>query len=136
MHTHATSRIGETGLKILNSSPIFLNGFPISSTIFQFLQRLSAFFNGFSIFLNSFPLSKKSEKIYLRHQVYEKSPFKLCISRHLLPKLHNRHLLPELCNCHSLTKLHNHYNACISPNTLLWCICVPNSVPNLKSKLK
>jgi hypothetical protein len=39
---------------------------------FDFLQRLSAFFNcfliflnGFPIFLNGFPLSKKFEKIYL-----------------------------------------------------------------------
>ncbi len=150
---------GETGLKIfngfqiflngfpifLNGFPIFLNGFPISSTAFCFLQWLSAFFNGFPIFLNGFPLSEKSKKIYLRRQVYEISPFELCISRHLLPKRRNRHSLPELRNYHSLPELHNchllpklcnHYNACISPNTLLWCTCVPNSVPNLKSKLK
>ncbi len=43
MRTHATSRIGETGLKILNGFliffngfPIFLNGFPKSSTAFRF----------------------------------------------------------------------------------------------------
>jgi hypothetical protein len=53
------------------------NGFPISSTAFYFLQRLSNFlqplsnfFNGFPIFLNGFPLSKKSKKISLRRQVY------------------------------------------------------------------
>ncbi len=130
MRTHATSRIGETGLKIFNGFPIFLNGFPI-------------FLNGFLILLNGFPLSKKSKKIYLRQQVYKRSPFKLCISRHLLPKLCNCHLLPKLCNCHSLPKLtrysYSEYfmnNACISPNTLLWCTCVPNSAPNLKSKFK
>ncbi len=110
----------------------FFNGFPLSSRAFCFLQRLSNFFNGFPIFLigfpiflNGFPLSEKSEKIYLRQQVYERSPFKLCISHHLLPELCNchslpelcnRHLLPELCNCHLLPKLHNCYNACISPN--------------------
>jgi hypothetical protein len=159
MRTYATSHIEEMGLKIFNSFPIFLNsfpiflngfliflnGFPISSMAFRFLQRLSAFFNGFPIFLNGFSLSEKSEKIYLRRQVYKISPFKLCISCHLLPKLRNRHSLPKLCNCHSLPEvrnchllpeLHNCYNACISPNTLLWCTCVPNSVPNLKSKLK
>ncbi len=61
---------------------------------FCFPQRLSAFRNGFLIFLNGFliilngfPLSKKSEKIYLRRQVYERSLFELRISRHLLPKL-------------------------------------------------
>jgi hypothetical protein len=111
-----------------------------SSTAFRFLQRLSAFFNDFLIFLNGFSVFlngfEKSEKIYLRQQVYKRSPFELCISRHSLPELCNRHSLPELCNCHSLPKLRNHYNAYISPNTLLWCTCVPNSASNLKSKLK
>jgi hypothetical protein len=64
MRTHATSRIGETGLKIYNSFLIFFNGFPI--------------------FLNGFLLSKKSEKIYLRQEVYERSLFELCIFCHLL----------------------------------------------------
>jgi hypothetical protein len=43
MRIHATSRIGETGLKIFNGFliffngfPIFLNGFPKSSTAFCF----------------------------------------------------------------------------------------------------
>ncbi len=76
---------GETGLKIFNCFRIFLNGFPI--------------------FLNGIPLSEKSEKIYLRRQVYKIPPFRLRISRHLLPKLRNRHSLPELCNCHLLPKL-------------------------------
>jgi hypothetical protein len=114
-----------------------------SSTAFCFLQRLSAFFNGFPIFLNGFliffngfSLSEKSEKIYLRRQVYKRSPLELRISRHSLPKLRNRHSLPKLHNCHLLLKLCNCYNAYISPNTLLWCTCVPNSAPNLKSKLK
>jgi hypothetical protein len=117
--------------------------FQFSSTAFRFLQRLSAFFNGFPIFLNGFPiflkgfpLSKKSKKIYLRRQVYKRSPFELRISCHSLPKLHNCHSLPELRNRHSLPELRNCYNVCISPNTLLWCTCVPNSAPNLKSQLK
>ncbi len=99
--------------------------FQLSSTAFRFLQRLSAFFNGFPTFFNGFPifrngflLSKKSEKIYLRRQVYKRSLFELCISRHSLPKLRN-----------------SRYIVYISP-TLLWCTCVPNSAPNLKSKLK
>ncbi len=62
------------------SEKIFFNGFPISSTAFCFLQRLSAFFNGFPIFLNGFPLSEKSGKIYLWQQVYERSLSELCIS--------------------------------------------------------
>ncbi len=127
MRTHATSCIGETGLKIFNGFPIFLNGFPI------FLNGFPIFLNGFPIFLNGFPLSKKSKKIYLRRQVYKRSPFELRISCHLLPKLCNRHSLPELCNrhllpelrnCHSLPELtkysYSEYfmnNACISPNS-------------------
>ncbi len=85
----------------------FSHEIQFSWTAFCFLQWLSAFFNGFPIFLNGFPiflngfpLSEKSEKIYLRRQVYKRSPFKLGISRHSLP---------ELCN--------SCYNAYISPNT-------------------
>jgi hypothetical protein len=51
----------------------FLNGFPISSTAFDF-------FNGFPIFLNGFPLSEKSRKIYLWQQVYERLLSELRIS--------------------------------------------------------
>jgi hypothetical protein len=65
----------------------FFDGFPLSSTAFHFLQRLSAFFNGFPIFLKGFLLSKKYEKIYLWRQIYKRSLFELCISRHLLPEL-------------------------------------------------
>jgi hypothetical protein len=99
-----------------------------SSTAFCFLQQLSAFFNsfliflnGFPIFLNCFPLSEKSKKIYLLWQVYERSPFELCISRNSLPKLRNHHSLPKLRNCHSLPELCNRYNAYISPNNYM-CI--------------
>ncbi len=55
-------------------------------------QRLSNFLNGF-------PLSKKSEKIYLRWQVSKRLLFELRISCHLLS---------ELCN--------SRYNVYISPN--------------------
>jgi hypothetical protein len=51
MGTHATSHIGETGLKIFNGFPIFLNGFPI------FLNGFPIFLNGFPIFLNGFLIS-------------------------------------------------------------------------------
>ncbi len=80
MPTHATSRIGETGLKIFNGFLIFFNGFPI-------------FLNGFPIFLNSFLLSEKSEKIYLRREVYKRSLFEICIFCHSLS-----HLRSELRN--------------------------------------
>ena len=91
----------------LPPNPIFFNGFPLSSTAFRFPQQLSNFPNGFL-------LSEKSEKFYLRRQVYERSLFKLLISHHSLPELRN-----------------SRYNVYISPNTLLWCTCVPNSAPNL-----
>ena len=107
---------------------------------FHFLQQLPVFFNsvliflnGFPIFLNGFPLSEKSKKIYLRWQVYKRSPFKLRISCHSLAELRNCHSLPELTKYSYSEYFMN--NACISPNTLLWCTCVPNSAPNLKSKL-
>jgi hypothetical protein len=58
----------------------FFNGFLLSSTASRFLQWLSAFFNSFPISLNGFPLSKKSGKIYLWRQVYERSLSKLRIS--------------------------------------------------------
>ncbi len=81
-------------------SPI---GFLLSSTAFRFLQQLPDFLqlisafsnsfpifsNGFPIFLNGFLLSKKSKKIYLWQEVYERSLFELCIFRHLLPELCN-----------------------------------------------
>jgi hypothetical protein len=69
-------------------------GFLLSLTAFRFLQQLSAFSNsvlnfsnGFPIFLNGFPLSKKSEKIYLWREVYERLLFELRIFCHLLPEL-------------------------------------------------
>jgi hypothetical protein len=87
---------GEIRENLLQRLPAFFNGFLLSSTAFRFLQRLSnfingfpIFLNGFSIFLNGFPLSKKSKKIYLRWQVYERSLFELRISRHSLPELCN-----------------------------------------------
>ena len=78
-------------------------GFLLSSMTFHFLQRLSDFLqqlsafsngfpnfsNGFPIFLNGFPLSKKSEKIYLWREEYERLLFKLRIFCHLLPELCN-----------------------------------------------
>ncbi len=139
MRTHATSCMWEISLQnrqilenLLGNIQIFLLlKFDFPHMKFDILQRLSAFFNGFPlssmafliflngflIFLNGIPLSEKSKKIYLRWQVYKRTPFELRISRHSLPELRNRHLLPKLRNCHSLPELHNHYNAYISPNT-------------------
>ncbi len=87
------SNFPHTNPIFLTRNSIFFNGFPLSSTAFRFLWRLSDFFNVFLIFLNGFLLSKKSEKIYLRRQVYERSLFKLRIFRHFLPELCNSRLL-------------------------------------------
>jgi hypothetical protein len=117
MRTHATSRIGETSLQncqktkeSLGNIGIFLLLKPnFLHTKFNFLQRLSAFFNGFPlssmafliflngfpIFLNSFPLSEKSKKIYLRQEVYERSLFQLRIFCHSLS--HSRSKLCNIC---------------------------------------
>ncbi len=76
-------------------------GFLLSLTAFCFLQGFSDFLqwlfvfsngfpnfsNGFPIFLNGFLLSKKSEKIYLWQEVYERLLFKLRIFCHSLPEL-------------------------------------------------
>jgi hypothetical protein len=76
-------------------------GFLLSSTAFRFLQWLSDFLqwlspfsngfpnfsNGFPIFLNGFLLSKKSEKIYLWQEVYERLLFELRIFCRSLPEL-------------------------------------------------
>ncbi len=70
--------------------------FLLSSTASRFLQRLSdflrwlsAFSNGFPNFSNGFLISKKSEKIHLWQEVYERLLFELHIFCHLLPELRN-----------------------------------------------
>ncbi len=69
-----------TAFQFLQRLSNFFNSFPLSSTAFRFLQQLSDFFNGFPIFLNGFLLSEKSGKIYLWRQVYERSLSELRIS--------------------------------------------------------
>ncbi len=73
------SNFPHTKFNFLQRLSAFFIGFLLSSMAFRFLQwlsgfphRLSDFFNGFPIFLNGFQLSKKSEKIYLRRQVYKR----------------------------------------------------------------
>jgi hypothetical protein len=72
-------------MSFLNGFPRFFDGFPtfafgflLSATPFYFPRCFAAFckgflifLKGFPIFLDGFPLSKKSENIYLRWQVYE-----------------------------------------------------------------
>jgi hypothetical protein len=78
-------------MSFLNGFPRFFDGFPtfalgflLSALPFYFPRRFSAFRKGFLIFLKGFPifhdgflLSEKSEKIYLRRQVYKRLLFEL-----------------------------------------------------------
>ncbi len=125
MHTHATSRIGETSLQncqktkeSLGNIRIFLllkPNFP--HTKFDFLQRLSAFFNGFLIFFNGFPLSSTAFRLSStafqfsstafrfprnpRKSIYGSKYTKDHFLSFVFPPLH---LLPELCNIHYNTQ--------------------------------
>ncbi len=91
----------------LNGFPTFVNGFLLSSTALCFPQWLSNFPQRLSTFQEiqeNLSTAASSRKIAIRASYFPPS-------------------LPELCNFR--------YNVYISPNTLLWCTCVPNSAPNL-----
>jgi hypothetical protein len=141
MRTHATSCIGERGLKncqktkeSLGNIRIFLllkSNFP--HTKFNFLQWLSTFFNGFLIFFdsfliffNSFLLSSTSFHFprNLRRSIYGKKYTK------------DHYLSFVFFATRSPTRAPSFVIPATIPNTLLWCTCVPNSAPYLKSKLK
>ncbi len=84
MRTHATSCIGETGLKncqktkeSLRNIRIFLllkPNFP--HTTFDFLQWLSIFFNSFWIFFNCFPLSSTAFQFFSMAFRFPRNPRK------------------------------------------------------------
>ncbi len=70
--------------RLFDGFPTFAFGFLLFATPFYFLQCFAAFCKGFLIFLKGFPifldgfqLPEKSEKIYLRWQVYERLLFEL-----------------------------------------------------------
>jgi hypothetical protein len=74
-------------LRFFDGFPTFAFGFLLSAMSFYFPRHFAAFrigflifLKGFLIFLNGFPLLKKSEKFYLRRQVYERLLFELCNS--------------------------------------------------------
>jgi hypothetical protein len=54
----------------------FFNGFPISSTAFRFLQRISTFRNGFLIFLNGFPISSTAFQFFSTAFHFPRNPGK------------------------------------------------------------
>ena len=70
--------------RFFDGFPTFAFGFLLSAMPFYFPQRFAAFrkgflifLKGFPIFLDGFPLPEKSEKIYLRRQVYKRLLFEL-----------------------------------------------------------
>ncbi len=141
MRTHATSRIRETSLQncqktkeSLKNIGIFLllkPNFP--HTKFDFLQRPSAFFNGFLLSstaswfsLMAFQFSSTASHFprNLRKSIYGK-------------KYRKDHYLSFVffTTCSPTCSLSFVIPATI-PNTLLWCTCVPNSALYPKPKLK
>jgi hypothetical protein len=141
MHTHATSRIGETGLQnrqktkeSLGNIGIFLllkPNFP--HTKFNFLQWLSAFFNGFLIFFNGFPLSSAAFQFSSAAFRFPRNPRKSIYGEKYMKDHYLSFVFFATC---SLTCAPSFVIPTTIPNTLLWSTCVPNSAPYLKSKLK
>ncbi len=80
---HMKSNFPQSAFYFLQRLSIFFNCFPLSSTALWFSST------AFWLSSMAFRLSEKSEKIYLRWQVYERSLFELCIFCHSLPELRN-----------------------------------------------
>ncbi len=77
------------------SEKIFFNSFPISSTAFRFLQRLSDFFNGFAF--NGFPISSTAFRFLHRLRFPRNLLQRLRFPRNLLQRLRfPRNLLQRL----------------------------------------
>jgi hypothetical protein len=106
MRTHATSRIGDTGLKVFN--------------------RFLIFFNGFPIFLNGFPKSSTAFR-------FARNPRKSIYGEKYTK---DHYLSFVFFATRSPTRAPSFVIPATIPNTLLWCTFVPNSAPYLKSKLK
>ncbi len=93
----------------------FFNGFPLSSTAFCFLQCLSDFLQQLSDFLQWLSdLRNPRKSIY--GDKYTKDHYVSFVF--------------------FATRSPSFVISATIPNTLLWCTCVPNSAPYLKSKLK
>jgi hypothetical protein len=141
MRTHATSHIGETGLQNCQKTKesvghigIFLllkHDFP--HTKFNFLQWLSAFFNGFLIFFNGFLLSSMAFQFSSTAFCFPRNPRKSIYGKKYTKDHYLSFIFFATC---SPTRAPSFVIPATIPNTLLWCTCVPNSAPYLKSKLK
>ncbi len=141
MRTHATSRIGETGLQNCQKTKESLGNIRIfhllkpnfPHTKFDFLQRLSTFFNGFLIFFNGFLLSSTAFRFSSTAFCFPRNPRKSIYGEKYTL---DHYLSFVFFATRSPTRAPSFVIPAIIPNTLLWCTCVPNSAPYLKSKLK
>ncbi len=141
MRTHATSRIGETSLKncqktkeSLGNIRIFLllkPNFP--HTKFDFLQRLSAFFNSFPLSSTAFWFSSMASQFSSTAFHFPRNPRKSIYGERYTKDHYLSFVFFATC---SPTRSPSFVIPATIPNTLLWGTCVPNSAPYLKSKLK
>ncbi len=133
-------------LHLKSNFPHLKSNFPytksdLPKSAFYFLLRLSAFFNGFSGFLQQLSdflqwLSKFLQRLSYfpqRLSTFQEITENLFMERSIwMIAIWASYFLP-LAPQASQFPLNNTY---VSPNTLLWCTCVPKSAPYLKSKLK
>ncbi len=141
MRTHATRRIGETSLQncqktkeSLGNIGIFLLLKPIFPHMkFDFLQRLSTFFNGFLLSSTAFWFSSTAFRFSSTAFNFPRNPRKSIYGKKYT---RDHYLSLVFFATRSPTCSPSFVIPATIPNTLLWCTCVPNSAPYLKSKLK
>ena len=125
--------------KIQFSSP--KSNFPhtksdLPKSAFYFLQRLSAFFNSSLTFFNGFLLSPMAFW-------FSPTAFQFFSTAFHFPRNPRKSIYGDkytkdhyLSFMFFATRSPSFVISATIPNTLLWCTCVPNSAPYLKSKLK
>ncbi len=108
--------------------------FPQSA--FYFLQRLSAFFNGLLTFFNGFPRSPMAFRF--SPMAFQFSSTAFHFPRNPRKSIYGKKYTKDhyLSFVFFATRSPSFVIPATIPNTLLWCTCVPNSAPYLKSKLK
>jgi hypothetical protein len=141
MPTHATSCIWETSLQNCQKTKESLGNIGIflllKSNIphmkFNFLQRLSAFFNGFLLSSMAFWISSTAFRFSSKAFHFPRNPRKSIYGKKYTK---DHYLIFVFFATHSPTCSPSFVIPATIPNTLLWCTCVSNSAPYLKSKLK
>ncbi len=141
MRTHATSCIGEMSLQNHQKTKEYLRNIGIfhllkpnfPHTKFNFLQWLSAFFNGFLLSSTAFWFSSTAFRFSSMAFHFPRNPRK---SIYNVKYTKDHYLSFVFFAIRSPTRASSFVIPATIPNTLLWCTCVPNRVPYLKSKLK